>query len=247
MELYFLGRGAAFNPKEGNTSAYFIENKKLFLIDCGESIFERLILNGILDDIEEINLMITHTHSDHIGSIGTLAMYSFYKLHKPINIILPTEAKYLEKIENILIGFDCDKEMYSYIDEEEYDNQYETFNNIRFKETKHRDNLSCYSIIFKTSNGIIFYSGDTCEIETLKKIIESKEPIDKIYIDTTTDDYPGNVHLNINVLNKEIPDELKTHTYCMHFNSDDCIEKAKELGFNVAEIEKTKTLVKIKR
>ena len=27
MELKFLGRGAAFNPKEGNNSAYFIEDK----------------------------------------------------------------------------------------------------------------------------------------------------------------------------------------------------------------------------
>ena len=32
MELSFLGRGAAFNPKEGNNSAYFIENNQLFLI-----------------------------------------------------------------------------------------------------------------------------------------------------------------------------------------------------------------------
>ena len=43
MNLLFLGRGAAFNPKEGNTSAYFLENNQLFLIDCGESVFERII------------------------------------------------------------------------------------------------------------------------------------------------------------------------------------------------------------
>ena len=65
MELKFLGRGAAFNPKEGNNSAYFIENNQLFLIDCGESIFERLFENGLLKSVESINLMITHTHYDH--------------------------------------------------------------------------------------------------------------------------------------------------------------------------------------
>ncbi len=43
MELTFLGRGAAFNPKEGNNSAYFIEKDELFLIDCGERIFDKLI------------------------------------------------------------------------------------------------------------------------------------------------------------------------------------------------------------
>ena len=102
MELKFLGRGAAFNPKEGNNSAYFVENNQLFLIDCGESIFERLVESGLLESVESINLMITHTHSDHIGSLGSLAMYSFYALHKPLNIILPENAKHLPNIEKIL-------------------------------------------------------------------------------------------------------------------------------------------------
>ena len=64
MNLLFLGRGAAFNPKEGNTSAYFLENNQLFLIDCGESIFERIINKNILKNIDAINVLITHTHSD---------------------------------------------------------------------------------------------------------------------------------------------------------------------------------------
>jgi len=94
MELKFLGRGAAFNPKEGNTSAYFIENNQLFLIDCGESVFERLIELDLLNNIESINLMITHTHSDHIGSLGSLVMYAYYTLKRPLNIILPENAKH---------------------------------------------------------------------------------------------------------------------------------------------------------
>lgn len=43
MELSFIGRGAAFNSKEGNNSAFFIENNQLFLIDCGENIYERIM------------------------------------------------------------------------------------------------------------------------------------------------------------------------------------------------------------
>lgn len=93
MELNFLGRGAAFNPKEGNTSAFFIDNNELFLIDCGESIFKEIIENNILNNIEKINIMITHTHCDHIGSIGSLIMYSYYKLNNKVNIIVPKEKK----------------------------------------------------------------------------------------------------------------------------------------------------------
>ena len=43
MKLHFLGRGAAFNPLEKSTSAYVKEGDRLFLLDCGESVFAELI------------------------------------------------------------------------------------------------------------------------------------------------------------------------------------------------------------
>ena len=246
MELKFLGRGAAFNPKEGNNSAYFVENNQLFLIDCGESVFERLIESGILENVESINLMITHTHSDHVGSLGSLAMYSFYALHKPLNIILPENAKHLPNIEKILSGFGCTKPMYNYIDEKTFDGKNESFQNIRYMETSHCDELDCYGLLFNTQKGIVYYSGDTREINTIKSLISSGQPIDKLYIDTTTANFPGNVHLYIGILKDEIPDELKDHVYCMHLNNDSCIEQAKDLGFNVVEIQKEKEVSLVK-
>lgn len=235
MELIFLGRGAAFNPKEGNTSAYFIENNQLFLIDCGESIFERLIKNNLVDDTKSINVMITHTHSDHVGSLGSLVMYSFYVLHKPLNIILPKNAKHLSNIEKILTGFGCNKSMYNYIEEKEFDDKYNTFKNIRYVETKHTNELACYGLLFNTESGIVYYSGDTKEIDIVKKLIADKKTIDKLYIDTTTANFPGNPHLYIGILQESIPDNLKNHVYCMHINNDSCIKKAENLGFNIVK------------
>lgn len=236
MELKFLGRGAAFNPKEGNTSAYFMDDKQLFLIDSGESVFERLVSNGLLEDITDINLMITHTHSDHIGSLGTLVMYSYYVLVRPLNIVIPSEAKYLSNIEEILNGFGCSHEMYNYVDEKKYDNKFLSFQTIRYMETKHSDELSCYGILFTTLDGLIYYSGDTREIENVKLVINTGKNIDKLYIDTTTANFPGNVHLYIGVLQEQIPEELKSKVYCMHLNNDLCIEEARIGGFNVVEV-----------
>ncbi len=238
MELKFLGRGAAFNPKEGNTSAYFVENNQLFLIDCGENIFERLFESGLLNSVESINLMITHTHSDHVGSLGSLAMYSFYVLHRPLNIILPKGAKHLSNIEKVLTGFYVEEQMYNYVDEKNYDDKYQTFQNIRYMETNHRDDYNCYGIMFNTQNGIVYYSGDTKEINNIKALMDSGQTIDKLYIDTTSDDFPGNVHVYIGILQEEIPNELKNRVYCMHINNDSCIEQARVLGFNVVEVEK---------
>ena len=247
MDLKFLGRGSAFNPKEGNNSAYFIENNQLFLIDCGESIFKSLIENNVLENIETINLMITHTHSDHIGSLGSLVMYSFYTLGKPLNIILPMDAKHLPNIEKILDGFGCLKSMYNFVLEKTFDNKYEMFQNIRYIETLHCDELNSYSLLFSTSKGIVYYSGDTREINTVKTLINSGQLIDKIYIDTTTANFPGNVHLYIEILKNEIPEELKKHVYCMHLNNNECIEKANEYGFNVVQIQKEKGISLLKK
>lgn len=244
MELNFLGRGAAFNPKEGNNSAYFIENKQLFLIDCGESTFKRLIESEILESVESINLMITHTHSDHIGSLGSLVMYSFYVLNKQLNIILPKKAKHLPNIEKILIGFGCTKSMYNYVDEKKFDDKYKTFKNVRYVETNHCDELDCYGLLFNTEKGIVYYSGDTREINTVKALIASGKPIDRVYIDTTTTNFPRNPHLYIGILQESIPNELKDHIYCMHLNNDSCIEQAKASGFNVVENKKSISLVK---
>ena len=244
MELNFLGRGAAFNPKEGNNSAFFIDNNQLFLIDCGESTFTRLVETGILDTIESINLMITHTHSDHVGSLGSLVMYSFYVLHKPLNIILPENAKHLSNIEKILSSFGCDKQMYNYINEKYFDGKYISFQNIRYALTSHCDELDCYGLLFNTDNGVVYFSGDTREIRIVKSLIDSGEQIDKLYIDTTTSNYPGNVHLYIGILEETIPEELKSHVYCMHLNNDDCIELAKSYGFNVVENIKDISIIK---
>lgn len=246
MELIFLGRGASFYPKEGNNSAYFIENNQLFLIDCGESIFERLFESGILESVDTINLMITHTHSDHVGSLGSLVMYSFHMLQKPLNIILPETPKHLTSIEKVLSGFGCTNKMYKYINEKAFDNKNKTFQSIRYVETKHSEELTCYGLFFSTPNGIIYYSGDTSEINIVKALIASGQPIDKLYIDTTTADFPGNVHLNIKILQENIPEEFKNRVYCMHFNDDDCIKQAISSGFNVVEVKKEKSFPLVK-
>ena len=242
MNLNFLGRGAAFNPKEGNNSAYFIENNQLFLIDCGETVFQSLIENKLLENIDSINLMITHTHSDHVGSLGSLVMYSYYTLRKPLNIILPENALHLPNIQKILDAYGCTEAMYNFINEKEYDGKNETFQNIRHVKTDHCDELNCYGLLFSTKNGIVYYSGDTREINIVKELIANNLPIDKLYIDTTTANFPGNVHLYIGILQEEIPESLKDRVYCMHLNNDSCIEQAKQLGFNVVEINKGNNL-----
>jgi len=236
MELLFLGRGSAFNSYEGNTSAYFIDKNELFLIDCGESIFERIMEKQLLDNINCINIMITHTHSDHIGSIGSLIMYCYYVINKKVNIIISKDCLYKNDLIDLIRIFGCTKEMYRVIDETQFDNKYKLFNNIRFLKTEHVSQIPSYGILFDTENGLIYYSGDTKELNNISNIISSTKTIDKIYIDTTSTNITNNVHVYIGDLNNLIPDYLKNKIYCMHVNDKKCMEMAIEYGFNIVKV-----------
>lgn len=238
MELLFLGRGSAFNSYEGNTSAYFIDKNELFLIDCGESIFETIMENKLLDDINCINIMITHTHSDHVGSLGTLIMYCYYAINKKVNIIISKDCLYKNDLIDLIRIFGCTKEMYRIIDETELDNKYELFNTIRFKKTEHVSQISSYGIQIETNNGVIYYSGDTSNLNNILELIKNKKTIDKIYVDSTSTNTKNNVHVYIGELNNLIPDHLKNKIYCMHINDKKCIEMAIEYGFNVVKFDK---------
>lgn len=72
--LKFIENGSCFNTDFGNNSTYYIDkkNQSLLLIDCGESIFERIMKHKLLENIKDIDILITHMHTDHIGSLFSL-------------------------------------------------------------------------------------------------------------------------------------------------------------------------------
>ena len=76
--LKFIGTGSAFNQDLGNTSAYIKDGETLLLIDCGETVFQRIKEIKLLDDVKKVYIVITHNHSDHIGSLGSLVEYLYF-------------------------------------------------------------------------------------------------------------------------------------------------------------------------
>ena len=75
--IRFLGCGSAFNPLMGNTSAYFKKGDNLFLIDAGETVFSELFKRKLLAESENIYVLITHTHGDHVGSLPSIRKKSY--------------------------------------------------------------------------------------------------------------------------------------------------------------------------
>jgi len=234
--LKFIGTGSAFNTKLGNISAYIKENGILLLIDCGELTFDRILKMNLLDNVSEVHIVVTHTHPDHIGSLGSLIFYChFIKKIKPI--FHSADDKFIELLEFMGITYE-----HCYL----YNCSFDRFAEIKtlnlqllFIPTKHVKEIDSFGILILNINTRknAYYSGDSCEIP--KQILYGLEcgELHCLYQDTCKADYHGNVHLSLRKLTELIPEELRGRVWCMHLDGGFDVSEAKELGFNVAEIE----------
>jgi len=235
MELKFLGRGSAFNVKEGNTSAYIKQDGVLLLIDCGESTFQRIIENNLLDEIKEVYVLITHFHSDHIGSLSSLIMYCFYcKGIKP-NVYYPKKDN-MECFLNSTGAYHND--LWNTMNKDDLEEKLGLI--ISPRRVSHVSEVATYGYHLEDNytGEIIAYTGDTNS--KWSDFIELKYHTWNhtiMYQDTCLADYEGNVHTSLRELCEIVPKEYRNKVYCMHLDCDELIEKAKAEGFNVVEVE----------
>ncbi len=227
MKLNFLGKGCAFYPVYGNTGAYFLKGKELYLIDCGESAFEHLYRKINLDDLETVYVILTHLHADHVGSLGTLISY-FYCLHgMQITVIHPEDT-----IEELLTLEGIDKKGYIHLKEMPE-------NSAGLKAVpvpvKHAQDMKCYGYILSDSEDCIYYSGDSADTpeEIKEKFLDGT--IRRIYHDTSTHDSDHPSHCFYGKLEAWIPPEKRGHVYCMHLDSP-CEDILKERGFQIVDV-----------
>ena len=236
MDLTFLGRGAGFNPDEGSTSAYFVDSGELFLIDCGESIFHSIWQQKILDSVSALNVFITHTHSDHVGSLGSLMLYSFAIVKIHVNLIIDKNVGYLSSLKSLMGIFGLLENMYKFADTASLDGKYSLFSKVRYIKATHSKELEACSVLFETDRGLVFYSGDLNDPAPVIELINSGRRIDKMYIDSNGLPEPNPHHLTVQQLNDIVPPELKSRVYCMHINDAQCINEAQACGFNVVTV-----------
>lgn len=240
MELKFLGRGSAFNVKEGNTSAYYKEGFDMLLIDCGSTVFSKIVEKNILNDVHDLYIAITHSHPDHIGSLGDLIFYCYYALRIRVHILYGNNRT-KEDIIKYFEACGVENYMYHFLDKVFPFGSDSMF--VAFGKCKHVHNLPSYNLFIFYNDKQIFYSGDCCELSyecdrnllvqfNTDRIYKS----DLIYIECSYYDKLNSVHFSLNSLYTMFFN-LKHKVFCMHFDCDKCIEECKEYGFNIVEVE----------
>lgn len=232
--LNFIGCGSAFNTELGNNGAYIKKDNILFLIDCGSSTFGRIQKAGLLEDVDNVCVLLTHTHADHVGSLGDLILYGYYamgELAKPsVWVFSPFDLK----IRHLLDMMGVKENTYNLVQFSESSGFHHDDLHIGFEPVpvKHVEELSCFGYIIHWEDQTIYYSGDSSEISAniLHEFYSGR--FDLFYQDTCKADYEGNVHLSLRKLD-ELIHSSREKVFCMHLDENFDREEAEALGFNV--------------
>ena len=164
--LIFIGNDSGFGEK--NNSAYFEKNNDLFLIDCGATVFNEIKNKFDFKSFKNINIIITHLHNDHAGSLSQFILYMWFIFKKKVNVISNCIhiKEYLE-----ITGTPPE----SYVIKDKLDN-------LKFIKTKHTDFLDAYGFILNIDNKKILYTGDTVNLDSFMPYLNT---INELYIDVS--------------------------------------------------------------
>lgn len=227
MQLHFLGTGSAFNPLMGNNGAYFARGKDLYLLDCGETAFYLLMRAGLLEEYTgSLTVALTHTHADHCGSLGTLALYAAERLGRPLTIVHPHEqAKTLLALMGVR---DTQYRMLPALDEKGI--------KITPRGIRHIA-MTAYAFLLNDGEETIYYSGDSAVLP--EDIIEGVRSghVARVYQDVSFYDGPAPEnppHLPFSTLLDAVEPALRGRFVIMHMNRDFRADAAAH-GFAYAE------------
>jgi len=219
MKIEVLGVGNLFTPHITNTSFLLSDDPtrygdKKFLIDCGYNVFQKLVAGNY--DIKNIDtVIITHTHPDHVGSLGALIYYRWFMFNKTTEIICGNRVvkyllAYLEstvfdvlKLGEIRLNgrTDCPYEL--------------IFNNIptgfmSLFEVQH-GNIPAYGIYL--NNEKVIFTGDTDLLNPESKIMKNAN---MIFHDCIIDHYARGVHSNLKDMEISYPKEIGEKILLVH-------------------------------
>ena len=86
--VYFLGCGSAFSKRHYQTNILIVKGDDHLLVDCGTTC-SRALADAGLSVLDIDNVLITHSHADHIGGLEELLLMNRYVARKKPRVFIP--------------------------------------------------------------------------------------------------------------------------------------------------------------
>ena len=211
--LNFLGSDAGYGKE--NNSAYIKIEDKLILIDCGFTVFSKIKENIDMNNYNEIEVIITHLHNDHAGSLSQLVLYSYLELGIRVKVI--SKCKHIDEY---LQFCGTPKDAYEIFDGTD---------NITIIQTEHTPFLDAYGFNMILNGKSLLYTGDT---KILEPFIPYFDEADELYIDVSKS---GGAHLKIEDIMEKLL-ELKENgldIYLMHVDDKEYVRNIVKGEFEI--------------
>ena len=228
MKLNFLGNGSGFSKT--HTGAYFINGKDLIIIDCSMLNLQKILSLGI-ENFENVYLLITHMHDDHVSGVTLFIQYMYYVYKNKLNILLPKEL-----IENVLLDFKIKgipNEIYNLYNLDK-DISYSWF--VSKIPTKHAPELDgeCFGYVFNIDGKLIVYSGDTNTLAPYESFLELAT---EFYVDISAN--YGSVHLKYEDVEEKLLSYINKYNldiYVMHIDNEEALKKIINEKIKIVEV-----------
>lgn len=251
LALFFVGVGSAFTKRQYQTNLLVLKGQDHLLVDCGTKCTQALA-NLKVNPTDIRNLLITHSHADHIGGVEELALMGRYVTkRKPTMVINETYQHilwdmslrggcgYNEEEAGVLLSF---TDFFEVIRPHWLpDFPRETFSaqvggiNVKTMRTKHiPDSSNDWESSFWSCGVMIddrvLFTSDTKFDPDLILYYNDKFRLEAIFHDCQF--FTGGVHAGIDELNT-FPQEVKKKMYLCHYgdNWEQNESKVKDCGF----------------
>ncbi|MCI1208484.1 MAG: MBL fold metallo-hydrolase [Treponema sp.] len=238
LEIFFIGAGSAFSKKNFQTNILIVKGSDHLLVDCGTLCSYALTqYNCKIADIQ--NILITHSHADHIGGLEEVALTGRYISNRKTKLFITDEYKkilwdqslkggcsYGEYVDKGFMSFDdyftqVRPEFISDSPRPLYRTKVGSID-IKLYRTKHIPDTagtwenSFYSVGILIDDRILF-PGDTKFDKELLDWMFACYPIEWVFHDCQF--FGGGVHASYEEL-KTLPDDMKKNMFLCHYGDN---------------------------
>ena len=247
--VYFLGCGSAFSKRHHQTNVLIVKGEDHLLVDCGTTCGGALRKSG-LSVLDIRNIMITHSHADHVGGLEELILMNRYVARTKPRIFIPPKYQKILWNQSLRGGAEYNEQhggaglqFNDYFDVvrprriRNAPGEGSTFDvggiHVRTFRTRHYPEQATswqeamYSIGFVVDERVVF-SGDTQFDADMLDEIEPAGGSEVIFHDTQF--FPGGIHASLDQV-ATLPEHYRSRMHLIHYG-DNFEEKRGEVADN---------------